>query len=531
MKLTKIIVFAFTVLILAGCSNNSDVQRLKSAFFMMDNDSIDEAEMLLTIYSDTKLDEESQAIYNLAKTRLYYLQLKEVNNDSLIDYSINYYKNVKQDKYLLAESYYYKARTQYSPEVPETVEPAIKNLKDAEINALEVGNPTLIYKINESLCGVFLNSNNTHLAKEYVFKNLQLAKKEKNYNWFLYAACFAANYYITNNNNDSAYYYFDSMKPYLNTIKNDEKSEILSSIGSKITEIKPELAEQYLKESLAIKPNSEAYDGLSKLCLLKEDYEKSIEYSYEAFKYAKTPIDSIYIISNLLGVKKITGKYEEACSLYEELLILHTKEYNAERENNLVKVQAQYNVLAKEREFQDTMQKVIFGVVFIIVLTLIIFFYNYAKMMKMKENQLKDQLLLEVYNGKIKDLETSESASSAQVQNLKEKVTQLQQKQGERLSEGKKLYEHIVSGGTIISWAKQDYNNFFDYYTLIDMPFMAHMEKDYDNLSARSMIYLILCNLGKTEEEIEKIFGISNSAIRSIKSRTKSRLLNQNQED
>ena len=128
--------------------------------------------------------------------------------------------------------------------------------------------------------------------------------------------------------------------------------------------------------------------------------------------------------------------------------------------------------------------------------------------MKMKENQLKDQLLLEVYNGKIKDLETSESESSQKVQNLREKVTQLQQKQGERLSEGKKLYEHVINGGTIISWTKQDYNNFFDYYSLIDMPFMAHMEKDYDNLSVRSMIYLVLCKLGKTEDEIKDIITV-----------------------
>jgi len=93
------------------------------------------------------------------------------------------------------------------------------------------------------------------------------------------------------------------------------------------------------------------------------------------------------------------------------------------------------------------------------------------------------------------------------------------------------LYEQVMNGGTIVSWVKQDYNNFFDYYSLIDMPFMAHMEKDYDNLSIRSMIYLVLCNLGKTEDEIKNIFGISGSAIRSIKSRTKSRLINQNHEE
>lgn len=528
MKLTKIILFAFSLFLLAGCSSNSDVQKLMSAYSMMDHDSINEAEMVLTLYADTKLDNESQAIYNLAKTRLYYLQDKSIKNDSLINTAINYFKNSDKNQYLLAEAYYYKGVCQRER---NNIDDAIINLKEAEIIASNLDDIALTHKIYETLSSLFLSTNANHLTKEYVYKNLQLAKKEKNYNWYLYAACFVANYYLYVNNIDSANYYFDSMKPYLNTIKKEGKSEILSSIGMSIASYNLELAEEYLKESLAIKPNVGAFSGLSLMSFTHGDYEKAIEYSQEAYKYAKTPQDTLSITSILLRIRKAIGDYEGACALYDTINILNNKVYDVDRENNIVKVQAQYNILAKEREYQNRIQNFTLIAIIVVVLIIVYLFYNHVRMMKMKENQLKDQLLLEVYNGKIKDLETSESASSAQVLNLKEKVTQLQQKQGERLSEGKKLFDHISNGGTIISWAKQDYNNFFDYYSLIDMPFMAHMEKDYDNLSARSMIYLILCNIGKSEEEIEKIFGISNSAIRSIKSRTKSRLKNQNQEE
>lgn len=527
MKLTRDFVITLSIVTLFtlwGCSDSSDVQRLKSAFYMMDHDSIDEAEMVITLYSDTKMSKECQAIYNLAKTRLLYLEDKEPENDSLINYSIDYFKKNDKDKRLLAESYFYKGALSH---FRGNTNVAIVNLKEAEIIANKLDDVNLTHKIYEMLCSVILMTDADKLANEYVHKNLELSKNEKNYNWYLIAACHTAYYYHKIGRQDSAYYYFESMKPYLNVIKKvDEKSEVLRVVGGCLTGINSELAEEYLKESAKIKPNSSAYNSLSSLYLAKNDIEKAQEYALEAKEYAENVDDSLMVAYTLLYIKKQLGEYREACDLYDEIALLNKNVNLIDKEKNVVKVQAQYNILAKEREFQATMQKVVLIIIFVVVVIVVLLFSNHIKIMKMKENQLKDQLLLEVYNGKIKDLETSESASSQKMQNLREKVTQLQQKQGERLSEGKKLYEHIINGGTIISWTKQDYNNFFDYYSLIDMPFMAHMEKDYDNLSVRSMIYLVLCKLGKTEDEIKDIFGISSSSIRSIKSRTKSRCIN-----
>ena len=530
MKLTGYILIALTVFTFVSCSEKSDVQQLKSAFYMMDNDSVDDAEMIITLYSDTKMSDECRALYNLAKTRLLYLQDKEIKSDSLINFSIEYYKNSDKDKQFLAEAYYYKGVIRDLLGHPDE---AVVYLKEAEIIATSIEDVTLTHKIYEMLCSLFLETDANHLTREYTHKNLELSKKAKNYNWYLFAAYQIGSYYKKVGAKDSAQYYFDSMKPYVNTIKTaEEKSAALLILGGCVAEQNYDLAEDYLKQSIAIKPNSQAYISLAVISYsIKNDIEKAQEYIAESYKYAKDARDSLWVTEKLLEIKKESGEYKEACDLYEKLAELEARVNSSEREKNIVRVQAQYNVLAKEREFQTTMQRVTLVIVIVVVVIIILLFYNHIKMMKMKERQLKDQLLLEVYNGKIKDLETTESATSLQVQNLREKVTQLRQKQGERLSEGKKLYELILNGGNIVSWTKQDYNNFLDYYTLLDMPFMAHMEKDYDNLSTRSMVYLILCNLGKTEDEIKNIFGISGSAIRSIKSRTKSRLINQNHEE
>lgn len=522
MKKNIIFLIAISLLSIWGCSDSSDVQRLMSAYTMMDNkDSLDEADMIITLYSDTKMSDECQAIYNLCKARLDYLQDKEVSNDSLLNISIDYFKK-KDNKRLLAESYYYKGATMPSDKSKE----AIVYLKEAEICAKEVNDPKLNDKIFSDICYFCLFAGEHNIAKEYAFKTLNLAKKEKNNGHYCTAAYLVGTYYYNVGKNDSMFYYFDSMKPYLKTLDDNEKCQMLSNMGAFLSQSYPEQAEKYLKESIAIKPISTAYTGLSIIYTYAKDYEKASEYLKEAYKYSENIADSFTNAQILLKQKIDSEEYEEACEIYGEIWNLQKRLSDVRRSDNLVKVQAQYNVLAKEREYQSTIQKISIIVVSVVIIIIFFLFYNHIRMMKMKERQLRDQLLLQVYNGKIKDLETSESASSAQVQNLKDKVTQLQQKQGERLSAGKQLYEHIMNGGNIVQWAKQDYSNFFDYYNLIDMPFMLHMEKDYDNLSSRSMIYLILCNMGKTEEDIEKIFGVSNSAIRSIKSRTKSRLIN-----
>jgi tetratricopeptide (TPR) repeat protein len=358
---------------------------------MMDNDSIDDAEMIITLYADTKMNDECQAIYNLAKARLFYLQDKEIEGDSILNFSIDYYKK-KEDKHLLAESYYYKG---VLLDEKGNLDAAIANLKEAEIIASNLDDINLTHKIYEMLSSLFLCTNANNLTKEYVCKNLELSKKAKNYNWYLFAACHMANFYSRVGKTDSMYYYYNSMKPYINVIKKDEeKSLALAVLGWGLVKQNQDLAEDYLKQSVAIKPNVNAYTGLADFYRLKDDFEDAQKYALEAYKYSANTIDSLNSANALLSVKKAMGEYKEACDLYEQIDSIKERMNISERDKNSVRIQAQYNVLAKEREFQSTIQNITLVVVIIVVVIIIILFYNHVKMMKMKENQLKDQLLL-----------------------------------------------------------------------------------------------------------------------------------------
>ena len=60
-----------------------------------------------------------------------------------------------------------------------------------------------------------------------------------------------------------------------------------------------------------------------------------------------------------------------------------------------------------------------------------------------------------------------------------------------------------------------------EYYKVVDLPFVTQLQTEYDHLSPRYQFFLVMKNMGKSEEEIQDIMVISSGTIRTIKSRVK----------
>jgi hypothetical protein len=56
------------------------------------------------------------------------------------------------------------------------------------------------------------------------------------------------------------------------------------------------------------------------------------------------------------------------------------------------------------------------------------------------------------------------------------------------------------------------------------MPFVTHLEEDYDKLSPRNKVIEILHQLGKTDMDMTEIMVITPSTLRVTKTRIKERL-------
>lgn len=135
---------------------------------------------------------------------------------------------------------------------------------------------------------------------------------------------------------------------------------------------------------------------------------------------------------------------------------------------------------------------------------------------------MQNQLLVNEYKEKIVQLR--KTGSTEEIEKLKKQIEVLQKSQSRILYEGKSLYEKIEKGGTVVKWSKSEFVKYIAYYKLIDLPFVMHLESDYDHLSPKNIFFAILCHQGEMDSDIQHIMGISAVTVRSDKSRIKSRL-------
>ena len=90
---------------------------------------------------------------------------------------------------------------------------------------------------------------------------------------------------------------------------------------------------------------------------------------------------------------------------------------------------------------------------------------------------------------------------------------------------GKSLYESVADGScqSVAAWGSVEVRNFIDYYRLQHRVFVDSLDTDYNNLSRNHKVFMVLLDMGKTDPEIQKLMGITQTTIRSIRFRIKAK--------
>jgi hypothetical protein len=121
-------------------------------------------------------------------------------------------------------------------------------------------------------------------------------------------------------------------------------------------------------------------------------------------------------------------------------------------------------------------------------------------------------------------MKNSKDKFSSKILNLEHKINTLENKESQALSNGRRCYENVLNNSTIVKWSAKELLDFVDYYKFKDISFMSSLDDEYKDLSPKQYLYLIMVNaMNKNETEIERIMGISNVSIRSMKSRIKAK--------
>ena len=288
----------------------------------------------------------------------------------------------------------------------------------------------------------------------------------------------------------------------------------------------PVLAKVYLKKAIDTGNLSGAYYALANIYLREDSTEKANEMWEQAlYRTRNTLMSTIRIdIFNTMRQQCMERKdYERANALADSAMAWQKRYYDTQQQERLNEIQAKYDKKVAEQEILNKVYG--WGLVIVGIGGLLIIglgYYSYRGM-KTAKQLAETQAEMALYTQKAKELEASGEQNSKEVARLNRKISELQQRQAGILANGKRLYDALQEGATTVRWGKADFTDFIEYYKLKDLAYVNDLQTDYDRLSPKYMFFSILQHEGRSDDEIMRIMGISESTMRSTRSRINSR--------
>lgn len=513
----KIVFTLFILPIFAGCHQGSMTEKLNGIDSLIVKEQYDSASVILKDMANASMTDEDQAHYGLLATQLGYLTSQPLESDSLLDLAITYYKKAgNQEK--LADAYYYKSNGEVAN---GNFSKAVLYVKEAELYATGIRQQ---YKITERL--TFLNElcGNYTLQLEYAKESLKLAKLADNKNWMAYSFSSIGAAFSNLDNYDSAHFYFNLASPYFDYIDEGMKAGFLTNMGMLYKDEDMEKAKDYFKESLRYKESSAALENLADILFKEGKHEEA----YSLWKKALTINDGDYkdnIIHSILSYDMERGNIEKVCENIDEIIFIKDSMLNKLKNDTIKDIQTRfdYEVAMRQQEHETNKWQKGFLIAIIVVLILAAFI---AIRKALDKNKLREvQMQINDYTAQIKDLEKSNTEASETIEELRNKIKEKLEELSPQLISGQILYEQIKKGEikSIHEWSRSDEKLFVDYYNVMDYRTVNRLTsvKRAGKLTTHNLFYLLLKEMGKTDSEIQELFGISHNALKVIKSKTK----------
>ena len=501
---------------LYSCGNKTQ-QQLAYVDSLLNKELQDSAQRQMNCISRSAIhDDETRAYYNLLATRLLYREDKPIRNDSLIDFSISYYRK-SGNSARLAECYYYKGGI---CEDRGNTKEAIDYLKKGEYLAKGLKDLNIIHKIDELLASVNENHNEYAISLHYAKKALALSRKAHNANWTANALQYIAVDYNNLGKNDSALTYFDQAKNLIKYTSPSSQADYYSNLAAVFSDTNPALTKEYILKAEKISHNSTTYLVLSDL------YERHMKFGQAMAMLDKAwpiaPLDHRpWILKRKAEIYSKEGKHIESEKLYRKAYNLRDSVNSITREKDLSKLQLDYAYQIRSLHTKQILYHAITTIIGIILMVLLIIFYQKYRFHKGKQIVMEKQALINLYQGQIIKLTQNGENTKKKIAELHLKINQLAKDQTAVYHQGKQLYDDLRNGGTTVSWGKDDFARFIEYYRLDHLELINSIEARYDNLSSKNMFFLILQEENTSNDRIMKIMGISAGAIRMINHRIK----------
>lgn len=390
-------------------------------------------------------------------------------------------------------------------------------LKKAEELLPQVNDIRLDYLTNEALATINYYSGNKDLALDYSYKT-QISAQKSNDPHYIF---FASNHLLLLNmeNNDSVYKYNNLCMSTLDKIPPKERAYALGNIGAILFQQgRVDEAEDYFRQAMTEYPHTYIRNNLATTL-----YQKGRHYDakglWNTSLQSSDLRDQLDTYASILASTYAHHDYQGAADAAKHLLRLKDSLAEQEKTVEVLKIQKKYDKEVAHRKLNRTVIRLLLGGLVIIAILAVLTILHLRQSHRNRELILRNEALLDDYQRQIKQLEQSGEEAIGKINELHQRIVSLQTERAKRIAEGKELYNQIVNGESVEGWDKDQTQTFIDYYKLVNLPFMLEIERDYTNLSPSNRIFLILEHMGKTNDELSHILGVTGTTLRSTRLR------------
>lgn len=402
---------------------------------------------------------------------------------------------------------------------------ALWNFKQAEQLAQESGCDSLLMESCMELSKVNARSANFRLAHHYANRVYETAQRLGDNEHLALGCNMLACIYDMQDSTEKAFRCIDELKKYANYGTPKQRAYYLANIGIfYMRKRENELAKEYLNRSIAVTPIADAFCSLAVICGREGDMQEADR----LWKIALQTPDLYYKITFLKAIATQyyqMGQYREACEISDQVVSLTDTLTRRQQTAKIQELQLRYDQQSVKRQMEHRMFLAI-----LIILTLVIIgagFVLYARFKQQRMSRLisNSQSLVDIYTRQIGVLEQTGKEAEQRIKELRKRISALQKKQSVILTQGRLRFQELKDGGKTVKWSKEDFENFVEYYKVVDLPFVQHLETEYGNLSSTHKVFMILLHEGKSDDDVQEIMGLSNGAFRTAKYRIKKKIL------
>ena len=546
MNLKGIIHISAISLMLTACDGMRVSEKLDQIDSLIAREQIDSAIAIHESLSEISMMAEDLAHFQLLATQLGYLSNHPLTSDSLLDLALTYYNKVGNTQ-KLADVYYYKSfRSRINQDYPQ----AILYCKEAEHLADQSNDNHIQFKIAENLS--YLNSlcGNNLLELQYAKRALALAQEVQNKNWIAYSYNRLSFAFANLSQIDSVYFYIEKTAPYIEYVHHFDKAVFLMNMGLLYKNNDSQRAKDLFEKAISYEELPEAIEHLADVYYSTGNKEKA----YELWRKALTKnsrYDKINLIHSIVSYDLEHGNIDDVSKNVDEIININDSILNKLKNDTIKDLQLRFDHEVAMHEADKKLlstQRILMGSA--IILMLMTFYIYFRK--KKEEARLREyQNQLYAYTTEIDQLTVNKEAAMAQINELErnrdenlQKISQLEaeamdaetaikklnqsikkllNEEAPKLKKGKMLFDKIMEGETALNWSCKDEEYFNKYYAATHYQNFNRLRKvkRTTKLSAHNLFYLILKDMGKSDDEVRRIMVLSPEGLRSLRSRTK----------